>query len=165
MTRVVKKITRSEAYKEIARIVYPEDPLEKAAERIRQRAYRAGKAGKIIDSPLVDQSFSNWVRETWPNRDDLPSWLRPRAHDLSARDGFGVGEHLDGVLLPPGREALEARYGECCRSLDAALAARAKAEQALQAEREARQRAEYRLKNRLQKQSDAGKDGGRGKAK
>ena len=155
-------ISRTQAYKEIARLVYPDEPVDIVSQRVRQRAYRAQQAGKFTASPLADASFCNWARDTWPC---LPrqSWMPLRTFDLTASDVYGIGERPPSATVTPSDpEEVKRRLLEFAEQLEAARLERDEAIKALEAEREAREAAEYRLKHRLKKQSDSGKKGGRG---
>jgi len=154
-------INRTQAYKEIAKLVYPDDPVATGSERVRLRAYRAQQAGKIVPSPMADASFCNWVRETWPK---LPkqNWMPRRRHRGSGSATLIFDASATAHVTPQDPEELVRRLRETTEQLEAADRECKATTQALQDERKAREAAEYRLKNRLKKQSDFGKKGGRG---
>ena len=157
-------LSRSEAHKEIASVLYPDDVLDSARRRVSERCRRAVKKGEIPKGNYADEAFCRWVLAEWPGL-GWQGWMTPEvminvmnAHLvlpalLVSASGFGV---------PHEKETLESGYikaeSERQRLLEENTELKAHATDLESRNNELA----LRLKNRLKKQSDSGKKGGRG---
>ncbi|MEA3277556.1 MAG: hypothetical protein U9Q81_20190 [Pseudomonadota bacterium] len=164
-----KLITRSQAYKEIAKVLFPDDQADKESRdktrrSVKARAKRAEKAGKITRSDFANESFCRWVRDVWPTL-GFHEWMPESVHhiQLFAKEKMDFRDEAGAIGIPGDRTKLEEQYVKSEREREA-LAAECD-EQGREIKSLQQVISEFRAKdeNDRRRQSEVGKRGGRGK--
>lgn len=157
-------LNRSEAHKRIASVLYPDDSADRARRRVSERCRRAIKSGEIQRGDFADEAFCRWALAEWPGL-GWQEWMAPEAR---INEGFShlvlpaLTLRASVIGVPQERNELEEAYmqaeTERQRLFEENIDLRAQVADLKSRNNEL----EFRLKNRLKKQSDSGKKGGRG---
>ncbi|MGZ8245298.1 hypothetical protein [Methylomagnum sp.] len=153
------KITRLEARKYLAELVYPDEmrgsskDKEKVNNRIRNRVERAKKKGEISDSDMADVSFCKWVISEY--KIDRQPWMTEIRTRVSASCVMPISYS---PKLPDDPIEVENNYIDMFFEIESLKGKIAELEKENAEQKEM-------LKNRRKWAADAGKQGGRGREK
>lgn len=154
------KITRLEARKYLAELVYPDEmrgsseDKERVTKRIRNRVNRAIDKGEIdSDSNMADVSFCKWVISEY--KIDRQPWMTEIRTRVSATFLMPISYS---PKLPDDPTELENNYTDMFFEIESLKGKIAELEKENAEQKEM-------LKNRRKRAADAGKQGGRGREK
>lgn len=157
-------LTRTEAHKRIASILYPKVPLDTARRRVAERCRRAIKKSEIAAGKFADEAFCRWAMIEWPNL-GWQDWMASEANIniVDASLTLPIPKLRVSVTSTPlDRNELEVVYIRAETERHRLSEENTELKNRI-ADLESRNtELEWRLKNRLKKQSDSGKKGGRG---